>query len=167
MCFSKFAFCINGNIENLHSAKAEELIAFIACERGSVSKAKAAESLWSAANPNHAMDSLYKTLRHIRSLPFHVPIVHTRRTLQLDLFNVDLDIDEFLECCKSSDVTSWERAVEIYRGILLIDNAYEWSSMYEAFYDVRYYELLNRLAEHYKAARNKNKARYYQSKLDE
>lgn len=45
-CFSRFSICDNGELVLLRNKEAEELIALLTCERGTVvSKAKAAEML--------------------------------------------------------------------------------------------------------------------------
>ena len=164
-CFSKFAMRIDGNAVNLHSAKAEELIAFLACENGLVSKHKVAETLWATVLPEQAMDSLYKVLQHIKHLPFYVPVVQARGKLSLDLSSVKMDLAEFLSYYESFNIKDWEKAVSLYRDILLVDNCYDWSNKYEARYDTYYYEILSRLVEYYQDKNNPYMAYYYQSKL--
>ncbi|MDR3090605.1 MAG: hypothetical protein LBU36_00185 [Clostridiales bacterium] len=165
-CFSNFSVETGGETTDTHSAKANELIAFLACERGSVSKRRAAETLWADSPPEKAIKSLYQTLRHLRTLDFPAPpiVSETRGALRLAAAT---DTADFLRLYESGAPEDWERAVVLYRGILLVDNCYDWASEYEGYYDVRYYELLSRLAAHYASAGNKNLARYYKNRLNE
>ncbi|MDR1649167.1 MAG: hypothetical protein LBR71_02810 [Synergistaceae bacterium] len=156
---------------NLHSAKAGELLAFLACERGGmVSKQRTAETLWPNAEGDRARRSLYKIIQHIRKLTFGgqaIPLLDAHGEISLDLRRVRVDAEEFLNLYASASPEDWERALELYRGILLLDSDYDWAHEYETFYDVRYYELLERLARYYSDAKNENLARYYRNRLSE
>jgi two-component SAPR family response regulator len=169
--FSRFSVRIDGGIVDMHSAKAAELIAFLACERGcSVSKHRAADALWPDPGGDAAMQSLYKVIQHIRKLSYHgqkIPLTITRGAVNLDVARVTLDVLDFLRLYDSDEPKDWERAIGLYRDILLIDSGYDWASEYEADYDVRYYELLDRLEKHYVKTGNQNLARYYRKRLSE
>ncbi|MDL2248460.1 hypothetical protein LJB89_02055 [Tyzzerella sp. OttesenSCG-928-J15] len=151
----------------MHSEKAEELLALLVCERGAVSKAKIAGLLWPNALPKQAANSLDQLLRHIKKLPFHIPIIKRRGVLQLDESSVWLDTSTFMQCCESHAPEDWIFAVNLYRDVLLIDNAYDWANFYESFYDVQYYELLRRLSVHYKEGGNTALASHYRNKYEE
>ncbi|MFA9381161.1 MAG: hypothetical protein ACERKO_08880, partial [Acetanaerobacterium sp.] len=150
---------------------AEELIALLICERGlPVSKVKTAALLWPDSEENRAMDSLYKTIRHIQNFcvdGVRVPIISTRRSLQLDVSDIDLDTEAFLRLYKSGNQEDWEQAEELYRGALFLDGYYDWISQYEAYFDVRYLELLSRLTDYYSFIGNNNLAQYYKNKANE
>jgi two-component SAPR family response regulator len=168
-CFSRFTLLAGGAAVNLHSAKAEELIAFLVCEQQSVSKHKVAETLWPDADDKHAMDSLYKTLRHISKISAdgkRLPVIDNRNSLQIDFTAVLIDTYEFLSLCGSSESDDRERAVGIYKSGLLIDNNYDWAIDYEADYDIRYYELLQDLGRHFSRLGDKKKVRYYKAKME-
>lgn len=106
-------------------------------------KPAAAELLWPGADSVHAMDSLYKVctaLRHMRCLPLSVD----RDTLWLDISRIDSDIARFdrlyryrnvPECCTA--------AIDLYTAPFLINEYYEWSARAEAYYDMRYMQLLS------------------------
>jgi two-component SAPR family response regulator len=160
---------VNGQQVLLHSEKAEELVAFLACERGSVSKRKTAAALWPGADEDRAMNNLYKTLGHLRGPEFGdlELIAEQRGSISLNAAGVTSDLEQFLAKYKSDAPEDWESAVELYRGILLIDNAFDWAAEYEAYYDTRYYELLRRLSEHYGKTENANLARYYRARMTE
>jgi two-component SAPR family response regulator len=153
----------------LHSAKARELLAFLACERGrAVSKRRAAEILWPDAGGDRALQRLYKTIQHIRKLTFRgqtIPLLDAHGEISLDLRRAEADTEEFLSLYASASPEDWKRALELYRGILLLDSDYDWAHEYETSYDVRYCELLERLAQHYAGAGNSYLARHYRDKL--
>jgi hypothetical protein len=81
--------------------------------------------------------------------------------------SVRTDLADFLRLYASGGAKDWREAVELYRGIPLIECPYEWAAEYEGFYDTRYYELLSRLAAHFDAEGNTILARYYKDKLTE
>jgi two-component SAPR family response regulator len=169
--FPRFSLCVDGEPVDLHGSKAEELIAFLACERGRrVSKRRAAEALWPDVCEHSALQSLYKVLQHLNKLSYHgqrIPLIVTRGAVGLDVHRMAIDSLDFRRLYDSDDPKDWERAIDLYRGILLIDSGYDWASEYEADYDVRYYELLDRLAKHYAETGNQNLARYYRRRLTE
>lgn len=149
--------------------KSAELLAYLVCEMGApVSKHRLAEVLWPAAEAEQAMDCLYKACRPIRKTPFAAHVVSTPGEMRFDLTGVSCDLVDFrchydFRC----DIARCEAAVALYRGPLLGENCYEWSSAGEAYYDIRYVELLTSLGEHYEKAGKKARAAYYQRALDE
>ena len=126
-----------------------------------------AETLWPDASPKQAIDSLYKALRHIRSLSLEIPVKQSRGSLWLDMSAISLDLEEFIHCYKSSETRDWERAIDLYKDILLIGNTFEWAYMYEALYDTYYYDLLLRLSRHYEALGNSALTDYYRNKYEQ
>lgn len=125
-------------------------------------KTHAAEALWPESDPLHAMDSLYKacgTLR--RACGSALPMEISRDTLWLDAARIDSDAARFeqlyqnrgsIDCCTA--------AIELYTAPYLINEYYEWSARIEAYYDMRYMELLT-LAEHHFSRTGGPAARYY------
>lgn len=88
--------------------------------------------------------------------------------MRLSLTPLRCDLADFRKhYAAHQNIEHCEAAVSLYRGPLLAENYYEWSSSWEAWYDIRYMEMLICLAKHYKASGDKLKAAYYQKKLDE
>ncbi|MDR2359936.1 MAG: hypothetical protein LBD85_01465 [Oscillospiraceae bacterium] len=168
-CFSHFSLTINGKSVNLHSLKADELIALLICERGKpISKQRAAGALW--PNNDCPLPNLYKVIEHIHRWRFEgvsVPLIAARGSICIDISEVDADTEDFIRLYNSDAPEDWVTAVELYRGILLIDSKYDWAVEYEAYYDVRYYELLERLTGHYEKIADRNMTQYYRAKQAE
>ncbi|GHU87691.1 hypothetical protein FACS1894202_02430 [Clostridia bacterium] len=165
--FSRLEVSVGGVEIDLHNAKASELLAFLACERGAVSKAKAADRLWPDAEPKRAMDSLYHILRHIRQLENGAEFIEEQRGAVSLGRRVGTDADEFVKLYNSDNPEDWRKAVELYRNVLLIDSVYDWAIDYESHYDTIYYDVLSRLSAHYESCGNRVLARYYKDKLNE
>ena len=87
--------------------------------------------------------------------------------MRLSLDGIRCDIVDFRDLyADRQDMSRCEAAVELYHGSLFADDVYEWSREWEAYYDVRYLELLTLLAARYSEAGNQAKAAYYRSRLD-
>jgi len=71
-----------------------------------------------------------------------------------------------MHCYKSAKSKDWEYAIDLYKDILLIGNAFEWASMYEAFYDTHYCDLLIRLSDFHNTSGNAVLAKYYLNKYE-
>jgi two-component SAPR family response regulator len=80
---------------------------------------------------------------------------------------VATDIGDFCRLYNSDVPECWRKAIELYRGILLLDSHYGWAAEYEGYYDARYYDLLDRLAAFYRDKGNPVMARYYEAKMAE
>lgn len=136
-----------------------------------VKKEKAAEVLWQDSSPENARDSLYKICHYIRRLQkqgIDIPLKDYRTELYLDLSEVDCDIREFKELYTyGTEPWHWEQAASLYTGPILFDNYYEWTGEEEAYYDVRYYELVERLATHYRQKGREDIAAFYDNKIKE
>lgn len=168
VCFGSFSLYRCGKPLKLPNRKAAELLAFLLSEQGRVvRKPAAAELLWPGTDSVHAMDSLYKVctaLRHMRCLPLQVD----RDTLWLDTSRIDSDIARFdrlyryrnvPECCAA--------AIDLYTAPFLINEYYEWSARAEAYYDMRYMQLLSLAEKGFSQAGDPASARYYRRLLEE
>jgi two-component SAPR family response regulator len=151
---------------DLHSDKARELIAFLACEHGlPVPKARIASQLWPSVPERRARDSLYKVLRHIRSIScaeVPIPVVCGQGRAYLDTSVATVDIEEFVRLSLGDDPAGWERAVAMCRCPLLCDEHFEWAAQYEGQYEMLCQDILERLAAYHGAVGASNKAYYYQ-----
>jgi len=125
-----------------------------------------AEEIWPSAESQQSLDCLYKACRHLRKIPFSSIIHMSQGEMRVSLANIRCDLVEFrAHYAARQDIARCEAAVELYRGPLLSENCYEWSNAWEAYYDIRYLEMLRLLAEHYEKDGNAAKAAYYRSKL--
>lgn len=134
-----------------------------------MSKEKACMALWGNDSPQ-AMDSLSKVCRWLKRLSFEgrpVPIQVSRGALYLDISGIRCDLAEFNTLSECADVESCRKAMALYKGALLFDNCYEWSVEYEGRYEIRYLELAQRLAEHYRKAGAARLAACYERLLEE
>jgi two-component SAPR family response regulator len=166
-CFSRFCLLADGKTINLRSAKAEELFALLACEQGlPISKSRAAEMLWCDIDSKRAANNLYQILHNIKKAAPNVSaaIILTRGAIQLDTSRAMTDTEKFMALYNSPEPKDWVAAINLYRGILLMDNKYDWANEYEAYYDICYYEMQNRLEKYYAEIGNINMSRYYRDK---
>lgn len=170
-CFGKLTlFCGNRYI-NLKNRKARELIAFLICTNGKPArKTRAAEILWPDAAPENAMSSLYKVCRHIREFScngFNIPVAESRGEIWLDMTGVICDLRKFEKLyADRSNVESCTSAIELYEAQLFFDESYDWVLPFEAYYDIRYVEMLEILTSHYSSLGNTAMAAYYKSKME-
>jgi two-component SAPR family response regulator len=169
-CFSRFSMRLDGTQVDLHSGKAEELLALLVCEPNGVSTSKAVEMMWPAAPPVKATAELYKIIKHLQMLingGLPLPLTVTRGALSLNTSQIEIDFVTFAALERSEKAEDWERSVELYSGVLLSDNRFDWAVEYESVYDVVYYDLLARLQTHFNSRGDNDKARYYRDKLPE
>ena len=153
----------------LKNKKARELIAFLVCERGRpVRKTRLAETLWPDASPENAMSSLYKVFRYLRDFSRNgLTIAEGCGAVWLDMSGAVCDVMEFERLyADKKNVESCASAVKLYEAQLFSDECYEWISPYEAYYDVRYFEMAEMLASHYSRLHNKPLTDHYKAKLD-
>lgn len=145
-------------------------MALLACEGGRpVSKEKACMALWGSDSPQ-ALDSLSKVCRWLKRLSVNgsaIPIQVSRGALCLDFSGIRCDLFTFNQLSECADVESCRKAMALYKGALLFDKCYEWSVEYEGRYEIRYLELAQRLAEHYRKAGAIRLAACYERLLEE
>lgn len=168
-CFGSFALYWKGKPVRIPGRKASEMLAFLFAERGKpLRKAYVAETLWPGVDQAHAMDCLYKAcgvLRRLIRQGIPLPLVWDRDTLLLDGMRLDSDVDRFERLyLQREDAGSREAAIALYTAPFLLNEYYEWTARLEAYYDMRYLELL-RLAE--KSANTPSAASYYRGLLNE
>lgn len=97
-----------------------------------------------------------------------LPLCIRRDEIFLDLADIFCDLWEFRNIYETETHSyGWERAVALYSAPLLFENCYEWAVLEEAYYDVRYAELLEKLAVCYRAEGRTKLAAFYEEKLQE
>lgn len=155
----------------INSKKTEELIAYLLCNAGEfVAKRKIAEQLWENFPEERAMDNFYKTYKRLNALPaLGVPLCveALRGKIRLDLCTVESDLQTFERLYKRNDVASWEQALNPYRGPLLRDEYYNWTTLPESHYDLCRTELFERIFAHYKESKNNEKLSIYRRKWED
>lgn len=147
------------------------MIAFLACKKGDpVNKRGLAEILWPDADSAHAMDNLYKAYGYIKKLKNEgviIPIQSSKNVFCLNLTEVSCDLVDFERMCSNeSDYEDNSAAVELYQGPVLEDECYDWIATYEAYYELRYMELLDHLIAVCHGRGNMIRKKYYQNKLN-
>lgn len=179
-CFRHFSVQVNGKDLNSgwRTRKAEELIAFLICEKGNyVAKEKIAEALWPEQSRDSALSNLYMAYYYIKKQEektgVKIPIESERGKMRIDMKHIVCDMVEFAQLIdngKKSNglerIAYYEKAGEIYQGTLFEDRYYTWTSMIQGFYEFKYIELITSLIECYKSDGNKQKVVYYQKKLN-
>lgn len=144
-------------------------MAFLFAERGKpLRKVYVAETLWPGVDGSHAVDCLYKAcgvLRRLIRQGIPLPLTWDRDTLLLDGICIDSDVDRFEQLyLRREDAGCREAAIALYTAPFLLNEYYEWTTGLEAYYDMRYLELLH-LAE--KSANTPYAASYYRGLLYE
>ncbi|MDR3091135.1 MAG: hypothetical protein LBU36_02890 [Clostridiales bacterium] len=166
-CFGQLTFGYAGKYLYASNKKACELLALLLMERGKpIRKQRLAETLWQDAEPENALDSIYKAVRCLQALGkregFIMPVRADSGFMWLDMERVESDVIEFERLYASGRFADYEAAVELYRAPFLSKEFYEWLEQWQAFYDIRYMNMINALIESYRES-NPNMARYYQS----
>lgn len=161
----------NGAHVDISNRKAGEMLARLALENGApMAKFDVAELLWPGCGHEQAMGSLYKVCSYIKHMHIAtgvaVPLVSTRGELRLDMALIECDARQFVQLCMTNHPMNWEKAVMLYRGPLLAGDYFEWTSPWEASFDMRYRDILKKLADCYKNLGNTIKSNYYRAKLD-
>ena len=170
-CFGSLAFYRDGLLLHIPNQKARELLALLLSEFGRpLRKSQAAELLWPETDSEHAMDSLYKvcgTIRRLGQAEAALPLESRRDALWLDLGRLDSDVARFRRLYRSrEEIACCLAAIELYTAPFLINECYEWSAAAEAYYDIRYLELLSLAERHYRAQGDQAKAAYYAQLAD-
>lgn len=165
-CFGRFTLLRGGVPAEVDREKARELLSFLACEGGRpVLKRTAAQALWPGRAENQSMDSLYKVCRYLeerarRGEAPGIRAVQGRLWLEMERVDCDLAVFRGLTGPKAS-LEELRRAVELYRGPLLVEEGYEWTDAWEGFYDLRYLDALERLRSGLSALGRREEAERY------
>lgn len=170
-CFGKLTLSMGNSYLLLKNKKAKELIAFLVCAKGKpVKKTRLAETLWPEIPMENAMSSLYKVLRYIREFgnqDFNIPVVESMGQVCLDMTCIICDLTEFERMyCEKNNIESCIAMEEIYSAPLFFDEFYEWVAPFEAYYDIRYAEIIEILISHFTEMGDQVKAGYYSTKLN-
>ncbi len=170
--FDHFSLYVDGQEKTaaLHSRKVAEMIAFLLCHAGeTIDKKSVAQALWNDFKTALAMDNLYKTIKKLSLLPQHgIPlfIENTRGEIRLQTDNIESDIFSFEVWSRSKLPKDWERAAQLYRGLLLYQDCFSWCQAIEGYYDCLYLENAEKLLHYYKQKNIRSKILFWQRKLD-
>lgn len=155
----------NGHPVTPGGKKLRELLALLTYYQGAPkTKRQLAVDLWPDSTAGRARDCLYKVLRDLRRLQREVPLpfFETRDGLYLDLTEEQSDLSLFQKWSCSGDPESWTRAFELYRGGFLDKEAYEWTTTAHSYYEIRFLNLIQALAQHCRSLGREAEAKYYQ-----
>lgn len=170
-CFRKFSLRMEGEILTITNRKAAELIAYLACARGEpVSKVEVATALWPDADEKRARNCLYKACGFIRFFrggdsPF--PLVDARGEIWIDMAHVSCDLIEFERLYEMrGEPENCRRAIDLYRGPLLYADDYDWAVNIAGYYEIRWLEMLDLMAEYCEALGDERLVDYYRKKAE-
>lgn len=171
-CFGNMSVSLDKCEITFQSKKAKELTAYLLCRGyGPVKNTVLAESLWPDVPIANALDSLYKTIRCLKKIRVNealFPIITLHGETYLERQKISCDLEQFESLYRQKNVPgSWKSAVELYRGTLLETESYEWIAPYEAYYDIRFLEMTEYLADQYEKSGNQKLARYYRLLLQQ
>ncbi len=170
-CFRKFSLRMNGKFLAIPHRKAAELIAYLSCAWGEpTSKAEIASVLWPDVDEKRARDSLYKTCNVVKKLRhgnLSFPLVDTRGEAWIDMTRASCDLIEFEQLYRRrGEPESCRRAIDLYRGPLLDEDLYDWTTEATAYYEIRCLEMLETLARQDETSDNERLTAYYRRKLE-
>ncbi len=165
-CFGNMSVSLDKCEISFQSKKAKELTAYLLCRGcGPVKNSVLAETLWPDVPIVNAMDSLYKTIRCLKKICVNetfFPIIILHGETYLERQKISCDLEQFEALYRQKNIPgSWKAAVELYRGTLLETEAYDWITPYEAYYDIRFLEMTEYLADYYEKSGDQKLARYY------
>lgn len=164
-CFSRFAIFFGSGKQEvaIRNEKARELIAFLLMYKDKgIDKATICKNVWGDRTIVEGMDCLYKTINFIKhiDIPLHLESSHEKIWICTD--NLDIDLLTFEQLYQDSNqIDNKERMISLYKGPLFNDETYAWSCTWEAFYDLKYLEILNEVCDFYKKNDNYEKEEIY------
>jgi two-component SAPR family response regulator len=169
-CFGRLTLQYRGRYVRIDSERARELLALLVVEDGRpMRKERLSGILWPDSTGELALDCLYKAIRSLRRLEeqgVSIPIVCNRNEVFLETGDIEIDTVMFEALYGDGTKESFERAVPLYVAPFLADEYYEWTSSHQAFYEVMFHEIIERLTQHYRDAHNPQKQRYYSSLME-
>ena len=119
--------------------------------------------LWPESSEKQSIDNLFRLCKRIQKLPENIPLYYDKKTVWLDRKQIKCELYEFEQLYQNRKTPeACERALSLYRGMLFYEDCYEWSAPQEAYYDLRYTELLSCMAEHARQSGNIKGAEIYQ-----
>lgn len=169
--FGQFNIRIQNEYITISNKKAKELLAYLIVHNGMpLHKLTLAEFLWPQTAAPKAMDNLYKTIRYLKnntSLNTYFPLLISRGEIQLDISKIACDFLLFEQyCTKPNDIIQLRKAVDLYQGPLLFEEYYEWTAEKEAYFEIRYTEIIEYLAEYFSEKGDHSRSYYYRQKLN-
>ena len=144
-CFQRFNMFLDGQPLHITGRKPRELIALLATCGEPLTMRACASFLWPDSNSYQARDNLYKLIKRIKTTYSMISILHDSKTILLRSQGVYCDVFDFVRLCGKPDYESWLKALNLYRGLLLYEESYEWVSEFEVRYEILYKGLLNKM----------------------
>lgn len=164
-CFGQFSIEYQGVYLNLRIKKSREILAFLLMERGRpIVKKRVAETLWADKEPAKAAGCFYKSLcrlsEEIKSYGAAFPLRSSGNLIWLDMRFIESDVTQFEELCKKNDPAAFRAAAALYTSPFLSKEDYEWTEQWQAYYDFKYVNVIQKLIGYYETE-NPRLANYY------
>ncbi len=162
--FREFNVIVDGEYYFVKNRKARELLAYLISQNGTpFNKLSLAEILWPQTSQSQAMDNLYKVINFLKQSPF--TLINSRGKIQLDLSVIQCDTFMFEKYYGDRhNIESARKAIELYEAPFLFEEYYEWTATKEAFYEIKYFEMLDNIVQYYESLHDETTASYYRLK---
>ncbi len=169
-CFGNMSAILGKSEIAFQNKKAKELTAYLLCRGyGPVKNTILAEALWPDVPIANAMDSLYKAIRYLKKICVNgtlFPITMLHGETYLERQKISCDLEQFESLYRQKNIPGdWKSAVELCRGTLLETESFDWIAPYEAYYDIRFLEMTEYLADYYEKIGSEKFALYYRRLL--
>lgn len=167
-CFGLFSLYLDG-IPIYLNRKAGELLALLSCEGGGpLDKRAVAGMIWPNSGRKQSLNNLQKICKYIKSMKEKIPLDCGKTQVFLDMKKIDCDLNEFRRLYrKRPDPDACEQVLELYRGLLFYHNSYDWVAQWEAYYELRYIEILGHMIKYHERCGNIQAAKLYKRYLEE
>lgn len=168
--FGQFNIRIHNEHVLISNKKAKELLAYLLLHNGTLFlKRTLAELLWPQISSDNAMGNLYKVIRFFKSntpLNTYFPLTLSPGKIGLTMDKLSCDFLSFERAFSQFDnIKSLKKAVDLYKGPILFEEYYEWTAEKEAYYEIRYTEMVEHLVSYYKQLNNETMTYYYLQRL--
>lgn len=160
-CFGKFKVSTVSGEVKFRTEKAEELLAFLIDQRGSVvSRSKIIDCLWEEYEGDRALIHFNTTLHYVKkALVLHgiqIPIEYDRGSYRFDISGLECDYCRFHEVTATpvnineTNVLEYEEAARLYTGDYLSDKEFMWVERSRQMLKDQFISILFRLSDYYK-----------------
>ncbi|HYE69227.1 MAG TPA: response regulator [Anaerovoracaceae bacterium] len=161
-CFGRFRVTAGSNLLRFRTEKAEELLAYLIDNRGSViSRSKILDNLWGDFEGDRALihfnTTLYYVKKAFQASNIPISIQYDRGSYLLDICGIDCDYIRFCSFFDNTKFPGWddvpkmEETANLYIGEYLIGWESNWVVVKRLQMQEKYIALLVSLAEYYKS----------------
>lgn len=141
--FGSFEVLVDGKPIPWKNTKSKELLAFLVDARGdNVSSEKIQKTLWPDAESAQAAQSYHTTLFQLRkkleSCDISGLLIGSRGSQRVNAELFDCDLYEFEREMEAGTKESYRRAFDLYRGLYMDKNSYEWSHFTRVWVEMQF-----------------------------